>query len=118
MFAAHLHRKQEDFLRKSEGSFQELEGFCEEGEVFFQRALDSYTHKFPKRSAASLMYLLRSRLGLLHSRLGLPHLCMSRNFRLEMEGFPNRGINFKGVYLSDLDAMIPPLSYLVTRDGY
>jgi len=98
MFAAHLHCKQEDFLRKSEGFFQELEGFSKEGEVF-QRALDSYTHTFPKRSAASLMYLLRLHLGLLHSRLGLPHLCLSRNFRLAMEGFPNRGINFKGVYL-------------------
>ena len=48
--------------------------FSEESEGFFQRALDSYTHKFPKRGAASLTYLPRSHLDLPHSRLGLPRL--------------------------------------------
>ena len=72
-FAARLRRKPEGFFRKSEG--------------FFRRALGSYTHKFPKRGAASLMYLPRSRLDLSRSRLGLPPLCLSRNSGPATEGF-------------------------------
>ena len=53
--------------------------FSKETEGFFRRALSLYTHKFPKRSTASLTYLQHSQLGLLHSLLGLPHLRLSRN---------------------------------------
>jgi len=67
--------------------------FFEEAEGFFQRALGSYTHKFPKRGAASLTYLLRSRLGLLHLRL-------SQNSGPATEGFSNHSINFKDAYRS------------------
>ena len=67
-------------------------------EGFFQRALGSYSHKFPKRGAASLTYLSRLRLGLPHLHLGLPHLCLSRNLGPATEGFPNRNINFKDAY--------------------
>ena len=72
--------------------------FSEESEGFFQRVLGSYTHKFPKRSAASLTYLPRSRLDLPHLRLGLPHLRLSRNSGPATEGFSNHGINFKDAY--------------------
>jgi len=72
--------------------------FSEESEGFFRRALGSYTHKFPKRGAASLTYLPRSRLDLPRSRLGLPHLRLSRNSGPATEGFSNRGINFKDAY--------------------
>ena len=76
-FAARLHRK--------------LEGF-------FRRALGSYTHKFPKRGAASLTYRPRSRLDLPRSRLGLPRLRLSQNSGPATEGFSSRGINFKDMY--------------------
>ena len=72
--------------------------FSEESEGFFRRALGSYTHKFPKRGAASLTYLPRSRLDLPRSRLGLPHLRLSRKSGPATEGFSNRGINFKDAY--------------------
>jgi len=74
--------------------------FSEESEGFFRRALGSYTHKFPKRGAASLTYLPRSRLDLLGSRLGLLRLRLSRNSDPATEGFLNRGINFKDAYRS------------------
>ena len=67
--------------------------FSEEAEGFFRRVLGSYTHKFPKCGAASLMYLLRSRLGLLHLRL-------SQNSGPATEGFSNCSINFKDAYRS------------------
>ena len=60
------------------------------------------THKFPKRGAASLTYLPRSRLDLPHSRLGLPCLRLSRNSGPAAERFSNRGINFKDVYRSSV----------------
>ena len=67
---------------------------CRKPEGFFQRALGSYSHKFPKRGAASLTYLPCLRLGLPHLCLGLPHLCLSRNLGPATEGFPNHNINF------------------------
>ena len=76
--------------------------FSEESEGFFRTALGSYTHKFPKRCAASLTYLPRSRLDLPCSRLGLPHLRLSRNSGPATEGFSNRGINFKDAYRKPL----------------
>ena len=79
--------------------------FSEESEGFFRRALGSYTHKFPKRGAASLTYLPRSRLDLPRSRLdlprsrlGLPRLRLSRNSGPATEGFSNCGIKFKDAY--------------------
>ena len=72
--------------------------FSEESEGFFRRALGSYTHKFPKRGAASLTYLPRSRLDLPRSRLGLLRLRLSRNSGPATEGLSNRGINFKDAY--------------------
>jgi len=72
--------------------------FSEESEDFFRRALVSYTHKFPKRGAASLMYLPRLCFDLPRSRLGLPRLRLSRNSGPATEGFSNRGINFKDAY--------------------
>ena len=72
--------------------------FSEESEGFFRRALGSYTHKFPKRNAASLTYLPRSRLDLPRLRLGLPRLRLSRNSGPATEAFSNRGINFKDAY--------------------
>ena len=72
--------------------------FSEESEGFFRRALVSYTHKFPKRGAASLMYLPRLRLDLPRSHLGLPRLHLSQNSDPATEGFSNRGINFKDAY--------------------
>ena len=72
--------------------------FSEESEGFFRRVLGLYTHKFPKRGAASLMYLPRSRLDLPRLRLGFPRLRLSRNSGPAMEGFSNRGINFKDAY--------------------
>ena len=72
--------------------------FSEESEGFFRRALGSYTHKFPKRGAASLTHLPRSRLDLPRSSLGLPRLRLSRNSGPTTEGYSNRGINFKDAY--------------------
>ena len=72
--------------------------FSEESEGFFRRALGSYTHKFPKRGAASLKYLPRARLDLPRSRLGLPRLRLPRNSGPATEGLSNRGINFKDAY--------------------
>ena len=63
-----------------------------------EELLGLYTHKFPKRGAASLTYLPRSRLDLPRSRLGLPRLCLSRNSGPATKGFSNRGINFKDMY--------------------
>ena len=90
----------------------------ENREVFFQRsgrllrrAKGSYTHKFSKRGAASLMYCLCSHLGLPHLRLGLPRLHLSRNSRPATEGFPNCGINFKDVYRNLFDVHLYPSSY-------
>ena len=80
--------------------------FSEESEGFFRRALGSYTHKFPKRGAASLTYLPRSRLDLPHSRLGLPRLRSSRNSGQATEGFSNHGINFKDAYRSKSDGVL------------
>ena len=98
VFAARLRRKPEGFFWKSEGFFWESESFFRESEGFFRRALGSYTHKFPKRGAASLTYLLRSRLDLPRSRLGLPRLRLSRNSGPTTEGFSNHGIKFKDAY--------------------
>ena len=83
-FAARPRRKPEVFSKELEG--------------FFRRALGLYTCKFPKRGAASLMYLPRSHLDLPCSRLGLPRLRLSRNSSPVTEGFSNRGINFKDAY--------------------
>jgi len=66
--------------------------FFEEVEGFFQRVLGSYTHKFPKRGAASFMYLPRS-------RLDLPCLHLSQNSGPVTEGLLNRGINFNGSFI-------------------
>ena len=63
-----------------------------------EEPLGLYTHKFPKRGAASLTYLPRSQLDLPHSRLGLPRLRLSRNSGQATEGFSNCSINFKDVY--------------------
>jgi len=76
----------------------------EESEGFFRRALGSYTHKFPKRGAASLTYLPRSRLDLPRSRLGLLHLRLSRNSGPATEGFSNRSINFKDAYRNNFSS--------------
>ena len=48
----------------------------EEAEGFFRRALDLYTHKFPKRSAASLTDLSELCLCLPELCLCLPELCL------------------------------------------
>ena len=74
--------------------------FSEESEGFFRRALGLYTHKFPKRGAASLTYLPHTRLGLPRLRLGLPRLRLSQNSGPATEGFSNRSINFKDAYRS------------------
>ena len=94
---AQLHRKPEGFFRKSEGFFRESESFFWRigQRISFQIRT---AHKFPKRGAASLTYLPRSRLDLLRSRLGLPRLRLSRNSGPATEGFSNRGINFKDAY--------------------
>ena len=47
-------RKLEGFFHKQEGFFRESKVSSEEAEGFFRRALGLNTHKFPKRSAASL----------------------------------------------------------------
>jgi len=91
-------RLRRDSAANHKASFENRKLFSEESEGFFRRALGSYTHKFPKRGAASLTYFPRSRLDLPRSRLGLPHLCLSRNSGPAMEGFSNRGINFKDAY--------------------
>jgi len=62
--------------RKSEGFFWESKVSSEEAESFFRRALGSYTHRFPKRGAASLTDLPGLRLRLLELRLCLPS-CVS-----------------------------------------
>jgi len=87
-----------DSAANRKASSENRKVFSEESEGFFRRALGLYTHKFPKRGAASLTYLPHSRLGLPRSRLGLPRLRLSRNSGPAMEGFSNRGINFKDTY--------------------
>ena len=76
------------FPKNRKASSENRKVFSEESERFFRRALGLYTYKFPKRGAASLMYHLRSCLGL------------SRNSNPATEGFSNRGINFQDVYRS------------------
>ena len=91
-------RLQRDSAANQKASSENRKVFSEELEGFFQRALGSYTHKFPKCGAALLAYLPRSRLDLPRSRLGLPRSHLSRNSGPAMEGFSNRGINFKDAY--------------------
>ena len=76
-----------------------------------EEPLGSYTHKLPKRGAASLPYLPRLRLDLPRSRLGLPCLCLFQNSGPATEDFSNRGINFKDTYcIFSNAAWLPPLS--------
>ena len=99
--AANRKASSENLKASSENrkaSSENRKAFSEELEGFFRRALGSYTHKFPKRGAASLTYLPRSRLDLPRSRLGLPRLRLSRNSGPATEGFSNRGIKFKDAY--------------------
>ena len=78
------NRKASSENRKVSSENQKV--FTEESEGFFRRALGSYTHKFPKRGAASLTYLPRSHLDLPCSRLGLSrHPWMKRRL-LRSEG--------------------------------
>ena len=91
-------RLRRDSAANRKASSENRKVFSEESEGFFRRALGSYTRKFPKRGAASLTYLPRSRLDLPRSRLGLPRLRLSRNSGPASEGFSNLGINFKDAY--------------------
>jgi len=70
-----------------------------------EEPLGLYTHKFPKRGTASLAYLSHSRLDLPRLRLGLPRLRLSRNSSPATEGFSNRGINFKDVYMTVVNTL-------------
>ena len=90
------NRKASSTNRKASSENRKV--FSKEAEGFFGRVLCLYTYKFPKCGAASLTYLLQSRLGLPHSRSGLLHLCLSWNSRPAMEGFLNRSVNFKDAY--------------------
>ena len=98
-------RLRRDSAANRKASSENRKVFSEESEGFFRRALGSYTHKFPKRGAALLTYLPRSRLDLPRSRLdlprsrlGLPRLRLSQNSGPATEGFSNRGIKFKDAY--------------------
>ena len=84
-------RLRRDSAANRKASSENRKVFSEESEGFFRRALGSYTHKFPKRHAASLTYLLRS-------HLGLPRLRLSWNSGSATEGFSNCVINFKDAY--------------------
>ena len=66
--------KLEGFFHKSEGFFPESKVSSEEAEGFFRRVLGLYTHRFPKRSAASLTDLPGLHLCLPELRLCLPEL--------------------------------------------
>ena len=91
-------RLRRDSTANRKASSENRKVSSEESEGFFRRALGSYTHKLPKRGAALLMYLLRSRLDFPRSRLGLPRLHWSQNSGPATEGFSNLGINFKDAY--------------------
>ena len=84
------HRKLEGFFRKSEGFFRESKVSSEEAEGFFRRALGLNTHKFQKRSAASLTDLPGLRLRLPELHLCLPSHVNNGKAEQQRKGFRKR----------------------------
>jgi len=89
-FAAQLTPQIEGFFHKSEGFLRESKVSSKEAEGFFRRALGLYTHRFPKRGAASLTDLLGLRLCLPELHLCLPSCVCNGKVERQWKGFRKR----------------------------